>query len=51
MEKFRIVDIEKTPQVRGIQQLESKEGEDNSPEKWKSAVSKSMPLPPPVRIQ
>ncbi len=30
MEKFRIVDIEKTPQVRGIQQLESKEGEDIS---------------------
>jgi hypothetical protein len=30
MEKFRIIDIEKTPQVRGIQQLESKEGEDNS---------------------
>jgi hypothetical protein len=30
MEKFRIVDIEKTPQVRGIQQLEFKEGEDNS---------------------
>ncbi len=30
MEKFQIVDIEKTPQVRGIQQLESKGGEDNS---------------------
>jgi len=30
MEKFRIVDIEKTPQVQGIQQLESEEGDDNS---------------------